>query len=976
MSELLAICGTRDPDRCGDIVFVHGLNGDARSTWQPEGQPERFWPAWLCEDVPGVGVWSVGYPISSFGWKGSTMALADRAVNILDLLTTEGVGQQKPVIFITHSLGGLLVKEMLRKATDGSVKESKVLAEHTRGVVFLSTPHSGSNLANFVDYLKFLLPTVSVDELQTQEPRLRELNTWYRNNVEKLGIATQVYCERKPTPSGKNFWGQLVSTVVVDAVSSDPGIAGVTAVPMDDDHISISRPLRNRQLYKGVTQFIFRCLEINPASAHSSDSNADMREEDAFESESSTLKRLLLKEYRSHWIEPYLNKILCYESLIEIKLVQNHALEGFSYTPNPSPNFTIDITKSMSDLIIFVRHESNKLLLIEGESGMGKTTLLLRVGETFVEEAEQSSRSWIPIYLHFDLAVRLEILDTMQSRKQDEEWKIEKDYDRWLRVVQELYKLNKQKVEVLLRDNKVLFLLDGFDEIPLQYRAVYAASLNDFIGDYKNSLVIVSSQGEALRSVPNGHWPHFDRAFSLIPLGRETVQSFFDNLRNVPEKNKRAVLSSPYFMELANTPLMLSVLGELSEQTDLLNFSGNTSTVNHKSFIWDKFIERLLERDRAPKMRSLTSIDANNKPILDGNDRKQLLTRLSWLASKMEESGINTFYIENIQPSWLPLKYKYYYAITTTLVVQILLIPVIVAYGFRLLEIMLSIAMTMILAISICFGIWLNCGDAAPRQIAQHIKEFKLGPVKMGEKLHSWLEDLARKSQLEVVPIVDVGWDFCLAGKLIAKEGTQTLSQTSIFAMGCFAVAILGSRGNLQVATIATFLGSAFYLLTTSILRICIGGIIVNPNNDDTASLVKTGFSKTFYVVGKMVLIGVVCAILIYASAWGVLEVARLFLRGPLSQRVIDTSPIVTIALSLAFFISFPAFIGASSYTKHLILRSLLDMSDLLPFNYSKMMMQATRKGIMHEFGKGYRFYHGELQSHLGGTEFNCKASK
>jgi pimeloyl-ACP methyl ester carboxylesterase len=260
MNELISICGTSNLERWGDVVFVHGLNGDARATWQPEGQPGRFWPSWLCEDLPNIGVWSVGYPVSSFGWKGSTMPLADRAISTLVLLESYGVGKEKPVIFITHSLGGLLVKEMLRKATDNSVPEGQQLAAHTRGVVFLSTPHSGSDLANFVAFLKFLLPTVSVDELRPQEPRLRELNTWYRNNVSRLGIETQVYCERKPTKAGQGWFKGRFEAMVVDANSSDPGITGVTAVPLDEDHISISHPVRDGVLYRRIKEFVSKGL--------------------------------------------------------------------------------------------------------------------------------------------------------------------------------------------------------------------------------------------------------------------------------------------------------------------------------------------------------------------------------------------------------------------------------------------------------------------------------------------------------------------------------------------------------------------------------------------------------------------------------------------------------------------------------------------------------------------------------------------
>jgi protein SERAC1 len=261
MSHLEKICGTENPNRRGDVVFVHGLNGDAITTWHPEGQPERFWPNCIGKDLPDVGIWSVGYPVNAFEWRGSTMPLADRAVNIIKSFHTNSVGTNRPIVFITHSMGGLLVKEMLRKATDSSVSEGEGLAENTRGVVFLSTPHSGSDLANFVDFLKVLLPSDSLRELQPNEPRLRELNVWYRNNVSKLGIETQVYRESRPTKAGQGWFKKRFEAIVVDANSSDPGIPGVTAVPMDDDHITISRPKRTSDLYKGIRKFVDSCLE-------------------------------------------------------------------------------------------------------------------------------------------------------------------------------------------------------------------------------------------------------------------------------------------------------------------------------------------------------------------------------------------------------------------------------------------------------------------------------------------------------------------------------------------------------------------------------------------------------------------------------------------------------------------------------------------------------------------------------------------
>jgi hypothetical protein len=52
-TALLPISGCEDPERLADVMFVHGLDGDApRSTWHPKDQPEHFWSAWLGEEMP------------------------------------------------------------------------------------------------------------------------------------------------------------------------------------------------------------------------------------------------------------------------------------------------------------------------------------------------------------------------------------------------------------------------------------------------------------------------------------------------------------------------------------------------------------------------------------------------------------------------------------------------------------------------------------------------------------------------------------------------------------------------------------------------------------------------------------------------------------------------------------------------------------------------------------------------------------
>ncbi|NEQ87408.1 MAG: hypothetical protein F6K26_47545, partial [Moorea sp. SIO2I5] len=173
-----------------DVVFVHGLGGDARSTWHPEGKQDDddFWPVWLGKDDLCVKIWSFGYNAEGTNWKNnSSMPLFDQASNLLGWLDSCDLGK-RPLVFITHSMGGLLVKEMLNSAQ--TFKNQSILKQ-TKGIVFLATPHTGSHLANLIDNIGVLTQTtVSVKELKAHSPQLRKLNQWYRENVRSLGIAT------------------------------------------------------------------------------------------------------------------------------------------------------------------------------------------------------------------------------------------------------------------------------------------------------------------------------------------------------------------------------------------------------------------------------------------------------------------------------------------------------------------------------------------------------------------------------------------------------------------------------------------------------------------------------------------------------------------------------------------------------------------------------------------------------------------
>jgi hypothetical protein len=244
MCALLQVSsGSRD-NVAADVVFVHGLQGDPRETWT--NRNGGFWPSWLAEDNADLAVWSVGYEAPASGWTGTAMPLFDRANHILADLKDSGLGV-RPICWLAHSMGGLLVKMMLRSAGD-IAREFGAIRAASRCVVFIGTPNTGSSLASRARRLRVLRPSVATIELSALSPALLELNTWYRENHSLLGVATMVFFENQPTKG---------LGIVVDRGTADPGLEGVIPIGLDADHQGMCKPLsRDDPIYKRTLNFI------------------------------------------------------------------------------------------------------------------------------------------------------------------------------------------------------------------------------------------------------------------------------------------------------------------------------------------------------------------------------------------------------------------------------------------------------------------------------------------------------------------------------------------------------------------------------------------------------------------------------------------------------------------------------------------------------------------------------------------------
>ncbi|XP_074094508.1 protein SERAC1 isoform X3 [Cotesia typhae] len=162
------------------------------------------WPKdWLPKDVPSIRVIGINYETSLSLWslpcpiEVLKSTISERSLEFTKKLVTAGVGK-RPIIWVCHSMGGLLVKQML-------VEESKTgdkhhLCDNTKGIIFYSTPHRGSHVAALKHTTQMLLwPSIEVQELREESPQLLKLHQEFKTMLEKYKMEIVSFSETKST---------------------------------------------------------------------------------------------------------------------------------------------------------------------------------------------------------------------------------------------------------------------------------------------------------------------------------------------------------------------------------------------------------------------------------------------------------------------------------------------------------------------------------------------------------------------------------------------------------------------------------------------------------------------------------------------------------------------------------------------------------------------------------------------------------
>jgi triacylglycerol esterase/lipase EstA (alpha/beta hydrolase family) len=174
LAELLPIATTLDAR--AHVILVHGLGGHPIETFQRDKDSiETFWPNWLAEDIGDINVWSIAYEAPPTNFTGSALDLQSRALTFYRRLTLDQrINNDLPIIFVCHSLGGLIIKQLMRlicEQKSGDAQIAKALRIRIRAIAFYATPHTGASLANWASWFRIVVNrSQSVMEMTKNNP--------------------------------------------------------------------------------------------------------------------------------------------------------------------------------------------------------------------------------------------------------------------------------------------------------------------------------------------------------------------------------------------------------------------------------------------------------------------------------------------------------------------------------------------------------------------------------------------------------------------------------------------------------------------------------------------------------------------------------------------------------------------------------------------------------------------------------------
>jgi len=318
-------------------------------------------------------------------------------------------------------------------------------------------------------------------------------------------------------------------------------------------------------------------------------------------------RRAMLDRVKNDWIKGFLEQSLDGASLIQLRM------EYKPKTVQPSQPL------SLGTKIAEIFDQASGELLILGEPGSGKTTMLLDLVRDLIARAEQDEMQPIPVVFKLSSWAEKRPLLT-----------------KWLAEELSFYFGIRKKIATgWVKDNYVLPLLDGLDEVKPEYRAECVEAINRFRQEHGLLPMVVCSRSADYEALNNQLW--LRGAIILQPLTREQIDHYLARAGEQLASLRTLLRDDAALQELAESPLMLSIMARTYKETPVSLLTELKTVEAQRKHLFDTYAQKMFE----------------HRSSGERYDPLQVIHWLSWLARRMVEHNQTTFYLERMQPNWL-----------------------------------------------------------------------------------------------------------------------------------------------------------------------------------------------------------------------------------------------------------------------------------------------------------------------------------
>lgn len=193
----------------------------------------------------------------------------------------------------------------------------------------------------------------------------------------------------------------------------------------------------------------------------------------------------------------------------------------------------------------------NKPLVLSGEAGMGKSTLLKKIGETIIDNNKQNSKKNLPIFISVT-----ELFDS--------------NYDLNVLIETKLNNYFNEEIEVLFETYDFTLLVDSIDEFELEHQKTIVKALNQLYEKFKVKYILATRNSEKSLSIEYlKNWKSYSIARFSNQQMEQFISRFFISEKGRAEKLLDALRENRIIEKLPITPLSLSLISILFEENDL-----------------------------------------------------------------------------------------------------------------------------------------------------------------------------------------------------------------------------------------------------------------------------------------------------------------------------------------------------------------------------------------------------------------------